>query len=597
MKHGRFGNFLDEAKDWNLSRDRFWGTPLPVWRCRNNHVRFIGSRKEIEEMGATVPQDLHRPYIDEVKFVCPDCGEEMRREPYVIDTWFDSGSATYAAMHYPFEDNFDPSSDLPVSFITEAIDQTRGWFYVLHVISTIMFNKNAYDSALSISFILDEQGRKMSKSKGNSVFALDYLKQVAPDSLRLFFLYGAPWKSKNLDRKIIDEVSRRVISTLLNVYSFFAYNANIDGFEFKGILEAKDTLDKWLISKINTFIIESRRAYDDLDFHEVVRLSMDFVDNLSNFYLRLSRRRFWAEDVTEDKLAAYSTLYTAIMTCSKVLAPIVPFVSDYLYLSLHGPYESIHLDSFPEPDTSKIDHDLEKRMDQAYSVIETVRRIRQEINIKGRQPVKEILLSGNIDPEIIPVVSQEVNAKEIRIVSSEQRPLKYTVDLKMETAAPILRSSVNSVREALKSIDGKAAFDAVQNGGKLRVLDHELTGEMLNISTIPDPDYGYSRDEKNGIDVFVNKRIDRNEYLEGLAREIVRRIQLMRKEMNLDYTDRINVWIDPVGDFSDAIDKFESYIKAETQCDSLNVGHTDDLRKWEIGDETIGIRIEKVVPK
>ncbi|WP_297217965.1 isoleucine--tRNA ligase [Thermoplasma sp.] len=592
LKHGRFGNFLGEAKDWNLSRDRFWGTPLPAWRCKNGHVVFVGSRKEIEDLGGNIPADLHRPYIDGVKFRCPTCGEEMTREPYVIDTWFDSGSATYAASHYPFEGNFDPETDVPVSFITEAIDQTRGWFYVLHVIAAIMFDKNAFESALSINFILDEQGRKMSKSKGNSVYALDFLNEVPPDSLRLFFLYGAPWKSKNLDKKVIDEVSRKTLMTVLNVYSFFAYNANIDNFEYAGLQLSNNPLDRYMVSKTNSFIKFSREAYESLDFHEVVRSAMEFVDDLSNFYLRLSRRRFWADGFDEDKRSAYSTLYYAMMQFVAVMAPITPFFSDFIYLNLGGSMDSIHLESFPEFDPKLVDEKLENGMDRAYSVIETVRRLRQENSIKGRQPLKEILIAGDIDQAVLEVVKSELNAKDVRIIEKEKEPITLSADLRMDRAAPVLRAKVNAVREKIRSMDGRLVQDQITANGFIEIDGSRIEPDMVDISRQPDPAYAYSQTEKYSIDVFINKNIDRDDYLEGLAREIVRRIQVMRKEMSLNYTDRIIAYLDVSDDFVDAINRHSDYIKNETQSDKLILDKIDGMKLWEINGEPVRIKIE-----
>ncbi|WP_048161849.1 isoleucine--tRNA ligase [Thermoplasma acidophilum] len=592
LKHGRFGNFLGEAKDWNLSRDRFWGTPLPAWRCKNGHLVFVGSRKEIEDLGGKVPEDLHRPYIDEVRFKCPTCGEEMSREPYVIDTWFDSGSATYAASHYPFEKNFDPETDVPVSFITEAIDQTRGWFYVLHVIATIMFNKNAYESALSINFILDAQGRKMSKSKGNSVYALDFLNEVPPDSLRLFFLYGAPWKSKNLDKKVIDEVSRKTLMTVLNVYSFFAYNANIDNFQWNGLQLSGNALDRYMVSKVNSFVRSSRDAYESLDFHEVVRASMEFVDDLSNFYLRLSRRRFWAEGFDDDKLSAYSTLYYALKAFSEVMAPITPFFSDFIYLNLGGDKESVHLEAFPEFDSTLMDEKLESEMDRAYSVIETVRRLRQENSIKGRQPLREILIAGDMEESIIDVVKSELNAKDIKLIERDQEPIRLSADLRMDRAAPVLRSRVNAVRHKIRSMDGLEVQRQISEKGFVEIDGVRLDPDMVEISRVPDPNYAYSQTEKYGIDVFINKNIDRDGYLEGLARELVRRIQVMRKEMNLNYTDRIITHLDLSDDFLEALNKHAEYIKNETQSDSIITDKVEGMKLWEINGEPVRIKID-----
>ncbi len=595
LKYGRFGNFLIEAKDWNLSRDRFWGTPLPVWRCNNNHVKFIGSRDELRKMGAEVPEDLHRPFIDNVTFKCPECGEDMKREPYVIDTWFDSGSATYAAMHYPFENKFDPENDLPVSFITEAIDQTRGWFYTLHVISSLIFSKNAYESVLSISFILDAEGRKMSKSKGNSVYALDFLRDVPPDSLRLFFLFGAPWKSKNLDRKVIDDLSRKILSTILNTYAFFSYNANIDNFEFRGIEGIDNIMDRWMISRLNSYVMEMKKAFENLDLQDTVKLTLDFVDELSNFYLRLSRRRFWEENNDEAKMKAYSTLYYTLLNLSRSISPIVPFFSDYIYMSLNGPKESVHLDDYPVPDQSRIDIELQDKMKAAYTLIEVIRRVRQENSIKGRQPVSEIKVSGvTMDNDIISIISGEINAKKLSFINAGQRPLKHKVSLIFSKAAPVFRSRINDVKNAVENSDPEYIYTQLEEKGTVHINGFDLTRDMIDITVIPDPSYGYGKDESSGIEVFINKNIDRNELLEGMAREIVRRIQVMRKDSNLEYTDKIVTFINDPGSFSDAINAYSDYIKNETLSERIEFSKDGEYREWDIDGEKIGIRIEKI---
>ncbi len=559
--------------------------PLDAW--------FI--KDDLKKMGTEVPEDLHRPFIDNVTFTCPECGEEMRREPYVIDTWFDSGSATYAAMHYPFEKKFDPGRDLPVSFITEAIDQTRGWFYTLHVISSLIFSKNAYESVLSISFILDAEGRKMSKSKGNSVFALDFLREVPPDSLRLFFLFGAPWKSKNLDRKVIDDLSRKILSTILNTYAFFSYNANIDNFEFRGIDGIDNIMDRWMISRLNSYVMEMKKAFEDLDLQDTVKLTLDFVDELSNFYLRLSRRRFWEENNDEAKLKAYSTLYYTLLNLSRSLSPIAPFFSDYIYMSLGGPKESVHLDDYPVPDQSRIDGELQDKMKAAYTLIEIVRRVRQENSIKGRQPVSEIKVSGvTMDNDIINIISGEINAKKLSFIDAGQRPLKHRVSLIFSTAAPVFRNRINDVKNAVENSDPEYIYKQLEEKGSVHISEFDLAKDMLDIAVVPDPGYGYGKDESSGIEVFINKNIDRNELLEGMAREIVRRIQVMRKDSNLEYTDKIVTFINDPGNFSDAINAYSDYIRNETLSEKIEFSKDREYREWDIDGEKIGIRIEKI---
>ncbi|WP_337860714.1 isoleucine--tRNA ligase [Ferroplasma sp.] len=592
LKHGRFGNFLDDAKDWALSRNRYWGTPLPVWKCKNGHYLAIGSRSDLEKYGGTVPDDLHRPYIDDVKLKCPQCSESMEREPYVIDTWFDSGSATYAAPHYPFNKNFNTES-IPVDFISEAIDQTRGWFYTLHVIASLLFGRNAYKNVMSMSFILDEHGQKMSKSKGNFVTAKEFISMYGADAARLFFYTGAPWNSKSIDKKLISDTSRKVFGTLSNVYSFFASNANLDGFVFQSLERSDNLLDRWILSRLNSTIEAVKNNMDEFDIHIALRNIMDLINDFSNYYLRLSRKRFWEGELDETKKKAYETLYYTLINILKMLAPLAPFYSDYLYLKMSGPEETIHSELYPEPDQSYIDHDLENEFKYAISVMELSRRARQESNIKGRQVVKDILIYSDmeINKSILDIISPELNSKEIKFVSLDEKPVKAIVKPVFSKVAPILRGDTNKFAKELEDNDKSVEL---RKTGKIIYKGKEFTKDFFEIHEEPSEDYAFASDDKTGISVFINRKIDEELMLEGFAREIIRRIQIMRKDLNLEYSQNINTKISASGSIKKSIEQFMELIKKETLSKSIEFSSTTGGKNWDIDGEDIQIQITPI---
>ncbi len=595
LKNGRFGNFLEEAKDWSLSRNRYWGTPLPIWTCSNGHSRAIGSFSEIEKETGFKITDPHVPYVDNIVLKCPECGLDMRREPYVIDTWFDSGSATYAAMRYPFSTDFDPERDLPVDFISEAIDQTRGWYYVLHVISSLLFGKNAYSNVLTIEFVLDDKGRKMSKSQGNSVLATDMLREIGADPLRIFFLTGLPWKTRNLDKKVIGEISRRSLYTLLNVYSFFASNANLDSFTFRGTTKLTNIMDRYLASRLNTTITKVRDYMDSYMPHLAYREIETLIDELSNFYLRLSRERFWSEGGKE-KESSYSIVYSSIINIVKMFAPLAPFFSDYLYTRLNGPEDSVHLEKYPEPDRNLIDSALEKQMAVAYSVIETARRIRQIAKIKGRQPVQEILIYSqeNLNQDIVSSISAELNSKKISLISADERPLIKSISVVKEKAAPLVRSEMPALQEFISGNDPNKLIAELEANGSLLFIEKPLPAECFIIREIPAEGYAYSKDERTGVELFINTHIDQNLVYEGISREIIRRIQVMRKEMNLNYDEQIIILLDGSPNVIESLKRFKDQLTQETLAKEIKLGSYPDQRSWDIEGEKLQLKIDRI---
>ncbi len=585
LKEGRFGNFIEEAKDWNLSRNRYWGTPLPVWTCSCGHMEAMGSIQELmERSGMERPKELHRPYVDNITMKCPDCGGKMEREPFVIDTWFDSGSSTYAAIHYPFNGNKKP--ELPVSFITEAIDQTRGWFYVLHVLSTMLFQTNAYSNVFCAEFILDAEGKKMSKSRGNGVLAMKMMDDFGPDASRLFFYSSAPWKPKPLIEKVVRENEVKILGTFLNIYNFFASNGNLDGYSFNGLKKSNNLLDRWLVSRVNSTVEECTKSMDAYEFHEAQRHISELIDDVSNFYLRLSRRRFW-DSSSKDKDEAYSTLFYTMDIILRLLAPIAPFTSEYLYRKMHPDHLSVHASSYPVADKSLMDEKTEARIGMARNVLELTRRARQNGGIKGRQPVKEILVhSEKISESDLEPVREEMNARKIKIIGESEKPERTVIKVVNSRAAPILKGKMPEFLKFIEELNSSNQVQRMKNAG-ISFEGMEIPSDALQFVT--EPEKGYVREEENSVSLFLNTEIDSELELEGLSREIIRRIQVMRKEMNLDYDASINLAIHGNEKIRDAVEKYRNKIMAETLCSTLNVfvDNSTQGRMWEVEDQKI----------
>ena len=592
LKNGRFGNFIEDAKDWNLSRNRYWGTPLPVWTCENGHNKAIGSKKELLENGATeLPQELHRPYVDNIFLKCGICGGVMKREPFVIDTWFDSGSATYAALHYPHERTELP--ELPISYIAEAIDQTRGWFYTLHAISTMLFRTNAFENVLCAEFILDETGKKMSKSKGNGILAMELLDRFGADSSRLFFYSTAVWKPKPLVEKIVRENETKILGTLLNLYNFFASNATLDDYVHKGILASDNLLDRWLLSRINTTISNTAKAMESYEFHDAQRHIANLIEETSNSYLRLSRRRFWDSSTSQaNKFPSYSVLFTAIETICLLLAPIAPFTTEYIYRNLHENSLSVHAATYPEQDSRMINPDLENSMESALTVLELTRRARQSAGIKGRQPVKSILIyAEKITQEGIDSISEELNAKTISVIGVKERPSRSVARVNMPVVAPLLKANLNSFLNLVENANRDGTSGTILKDHS-EFMGTSLPENSLTFSEVPDPEYTMESD--SGIEVYLNREIDIELEQEGMSREIIRRIQIMRKELNLEYDRKIKVCVE--GDeLTDTVLKvFGERIKEETLTEDL----TNTMKKaynaekeWDIDGRNVKISI------
>ncbi len=589
IRDGRFGNFLDEGKDWALSRNRFWGTPLPVWMCKNNHVFIPGSKKELLDNSAFVPDnfELHRPKVDEVKVKCKECGSEMVREPYPIDTWFDSGSAFFAQFHYPFENTELFSENHPVDFISEAMDQTRGWFYSMHVISSLLFDKNAYNNVVVMEFVLNSNGEKMSKSRGDKVDPLGIMDEIGTDALRLFFFQGPPWKAKRFSSEVAVEFSRKLLGTLYNSYLLFATNARLDKWNPKRE-EIRSDLDRWLFSRTNECIVSATKHMDDYDPHLALDDIKDLILDLSQWYLRLSRDTFWSGEMTDSKRSSYYVTFHALQSILRMLGPFTPFFSDYLYRKLTGE-KSVHLVSFPLPEV--FNHSLIEEMNEVKEIVESGRRIRQKHGLILRRPVREIVITEGKYRGVLEkygeLIRKELNSKEIVTADLKSYMKRSFVLNKRATGKLFGKDLVKAEREfetdANQALFSKTGSVTIQ--GKLITENEVDTKETL--------DDRYVSDEISNSKLLINTEFDKNLYLEGLAREMVRRIQSMRKDANLDYTDRIYLHL--VGDQSlmEAFASFKEYILTSTQAEERNAVKGSD-KKWDISGLELSVGIEKV---
>ena len=589
IRDGRFGNFLEEGKDWALSRNRFWGTPLPVWVCKNKHTFIPGSKKELLDNSTEIPEnfELHRPKVDEIKVRCKECGSNMVREPYPIDTWFDSGSAFFAQFHYPFENVELFKENSPVDFISEAMDQTRGWFYSMHVISSLLFERNAYNNVVVMEFILNSNGEKMSKSRGDKVDPLELMDRIGTDSLRLFFLQGPPWKPKRFSEEVALEFSRKLLGTLYNSYLLFSTNARLDNWTPKK--EAiSSNLDTWMFSRINECIASVTKHMDEYDPHLALDDIKDLVLDLSQWYLRLSRDTFWSGEVTEGKRSSYYVTYHALISISKMLAPFAPYFSEYLFRKLTDE-KSVHLSGFPEAE--EIDHSLIEEMNYVKDIVESGRRIRQKNGLILRRPVKEIVITDPKHREVVRKYSQliqkELNAKEIVVDDLKSYMIQNFV-LNKRAAGKIFGKELSN---AEKEFEMEEKQDEMKRTGKTKVLG-KVIGD-LEVSSKEHLDERYVSDDVSGNKILINREFDKNLYMEGLAREMIRRIQSMRKDANLDYTDRIYLHLEGDEALMEAFLAFKKYILSSTQAEEKTLVNGSN-KNWDISGLGLKVSIEKV---
>ena len=606
---GRFGDWLENVQDWGISRNRYWGTPLNIWECECGCQHSIGSIEELKSMSDNCPDDieLHRPYIDSVTITCPECGKEMHRVPEVIDCWFDSGAMPFAQHHYPFENKDLFEQQFPADFISEAVDQTRGWFYSLLAISTLIFNKAPYKNVIVMGHVQDENGQKMSKSKGNAVDPFDALETYGADAIRwYFYVNSAPWLPNRFHGKAVMEGQRKFMGTLWNTYAFFVLYANIDNFdatEYKLEYDKLPVMDKWLLSKLNTLVKEVDDDLANYRIPEAARALQDFVDDMSNWYVRRSRERFWAKGMEQDKINAYMTLYTALVTVCKAAAPMVPFMTEDIYQNLvrkidKDAPESIHLCDFPAADENCIDKELESRMDEVLKIVVFGRAARNTANIKNRQPIGKMFVKAEKAlPEFYQeIIEDELNVKEVIFTSDVRDFTSYSFKPQLKTVGPKYGKQLGSIKKALAEIDGNKAMDTLNESGSLTFdFDGEnvvLTKEDLLIDTAQVE--GYISEGDNSITVVLDTNLTPELVEEGFVREIISKIQTMRKEAGFEVMNHINVFQDENEVIAGILKKYTDEIKGEVLADNIMLGQTGGYAKeWNINGEKVMLGVEK----
>ncbi len=606
---GRFGDWLENVQDWGISRNRYWGTPLNIWECECGHQHSIGSIAELKEMSDNCPEDieLHRPYIDEVTIRCPKCGKEMHRVPEVIDCWFDSGAMPFAQHHYPFENQELFEKQFPADFISEAVDQTRGWFYSLLAISTLIFNKAPYKNVIVLGHVQDENGQKMSKSKGNAVDPFDALKKYGADAIRwYFYVNSAPWLPNRFHGKAVVEGQRKFMGTLWNTYAFFVLYANIDEFDAaKYTLEYEklSVMDKWLLSKLNTVIKEVDDNLGNYRIPEAARALQDFVDDMSNWYVRRSRERFWAKGMEQDKINAYMTLYTALVNVSAAAAPMIPFMTEDIYQNLvrsidkEAP-ESIHLCDFPAVDEKVIDKELESNMDKVLKLVVMGRACRNTANIKNRQPIGQMYVKADFEiPEFYQeIVREELNVKTVTFTQEVRDFTSYSFKPQLKTVGPKYGKMLGGIKSALSAVDGNAAMDEINstNALKLDVNGQEITLLREDLLIESAQTEGYVSENDNGITVVLDTNLTEELLEEGFVREIISKVQTMRKEAGFEVMDKIEITYEGTEKAEKIFAENADVIGAETLALSVTKtaakGYTKD---WKINGENVALGVEK----
>ena len=607
---GRFGDWLENVQDWGISRNRYWGTPLNIWECECGHQHSIGSIEELKSMSDNCPEDieLHRPFIDAVTIRCPKCGKQMKRVPEVIDCWFDSGAMQFAQHHYPFENKELFEQQFPADFISEAVDQTRGWFYSLLAISTLIFNKAPYRNVIVLGHVQDENGQKMSKSKGNAVDPFDALETYGADAIRwYFYINSAPWLPNRFHGKAVQEGQRKFMGTLWNTYAFFVLYANIDNFDATKYTLDYDKLpvmDKWLLSKMNSMIRDVDDNLNNYRIPEAARVLQEFVDDMSNWYVRRSRERFWAKGMEQDKINAYMTLYTALVNVAKAASPMIPFMTEDIYQNLvrsidkNAP-ESIHLCEFPSVDEMHIDKQLEADMDEVLKVVVLGRAARNTANIKNRQPIGKMYVKADheLSDFYVEIIEDELNVKSVEFVEDVRNFTSYSFKPQLKTVGPKYGKQLGNIRKALAEIDGNAAMDTLKAEGALKFdFGAELvvlTEEDLLIDMAQTE--GYVSESDNVVTVALDTRLTPELLEEGFVRELVSKIQTMRKEAGFEVMDHICVYQQNNDKIADILTRYAETIRSEVLADEIRIGEMGGYTKeWNINGETGVLGVEKV---
>ena len=606
---GRFGDWLENIQDWAVSRNRYWGTPLNVWICECGHMHSIGSIEELKSMSKNCPDniELHRPYIDAVTITCPECGKEMKRTPEVLDAWFDSGSMPFAQHHYPFENHEKFEAQFPADFISEAVDQTRGWFYSLLAISTLIFNKAPYKNVIVMGHVQDEDGQKMSKSKGNAVDPMDALNKFGADAIRwYFYVNSAPWLPNRFHDKAVEEGQRKFLGTLWNTYAFYVLYADIDSFDptkYNLEYDKLSVMDKWLLSKLNTLVKTVDDYLNNYKITETARALQSFTDDMSNWYVRRCRERFWAKGMEQDKVNAYMTLYTALITLSKIAAPMIPFMTEEIYQNLvrsvdkNAP-ESIHLTDFPTVNEEFIDKELEISMDEVLDIVVLGRAARNSANIKNRQPIGNMYVKAEtvLDPFYVEIIEDELNVKAVEFKDDVEEFVSYSFKPQLKTVGPKYGKLLGKIKEALASLDGHAAMKSLNDTGS---VDFEFDGEKVSlgredllIETAKNDDFVTESDNKTT--VVLDIRLSEELIEEGFVRELISKIQTMRKEAGFEVVDHIVLSQTGNERIAEIIKKNEAVIKNDTLADEIVYNNVEGYTKdWNLNGENTSLGVSK----
>ena len=606
---GRFGDWLENVQDWGISRNRYWGTPLNVWECECGHQHSIGSIEELKSMSPNCPDniELHRPYIDAVTITCPKCGKQMKRVPEVIDCWFDSGSMPFAQHHYPFENQELFHQQFPADFISEAVDQTRGWFYSLLAISTLLFNQAPYKNVIVLGHVQDENGQKMSKSKGNAVDPFEALATYGADAIRwYFYINSAPWLPNRFHGKAVQEGQRKFMGTLWNTYAFYVLYANIDDFDptqHQLEYDKLSVMDKWLLSKMHSTVQAVDGHLENYRIPEAARALQEFVDDLSNWYVRRSRERFWAKGMEQDKINAYMTLYTALVTVCKAAAPMIPFMTEEIYQNLVRSLdktapESIHLCDFPAADVSKIDPQLESDMDEVLKIVVMGRAARNTANIKNRQPIGQMYVKAPhaLSSYYVEIIEDELNVKRVDFTEDMSAFTSYTFKPQLRTVGPKYGKHLNQIRTALTEIDGNKAMETLKAEGALKFdfdgTEVVLTEEDLLIDVAQKE--GFVTEADNTVTVVLDTRLTPELLEEGFVRELVSKIQTMRKEAGFEDMDHIRVYETGSEKIARIMEDHGGVIRSEVLADELVIGKMGGyVKEWNINGESVVLGVEK----
>ena len=607
---GRFGDWLENIQDWGISRNRYWGTPLNVWECGCGHMESIGSRAELAEKSGNdkaLTVELHRPYIDEITIRCPRCGKEMHRVPEVIDCWFDSGAMPFAQHHYPFENKELFEQQFPAQFISEAVDQTRGWFYSLMAESTLIFNKAPYENVIVLGHVQDENGQKMSKSKGNAVDPFEALATYGADAIRwYFYINSAPWLPNRFHGKAVQEGQRKFMGTLWNTYAFFVLYANIDEFDATRYTLEYDKLsvmDKWLLSRLNTVVKDTDSHLNNYRIPEAARAMQEFVDEMSNWYVRRSRERFWAKGMEQDKVNAYMTLYTALTTIAKLAAPLIPFMTEEIYRNLvcsidASAPESVHLCDYPAAIEAWIDPGLEANMDELLKVVVMGRAARNTANIKNRQPIGKMYVKAPfaLDDFFTAIIADELNVKEVVFTDDVEHFVSYSFKPQLKTVGPKYGKLLGKIRPALAALDGQKAMAELKEAGKLTLTfdGQEAVFEEADLLIDTTQLEGYVSEGDNTVTVVLDTNLSEELIEEGFVREIISKVQTMRKEAGFEVMDRITVFVEDNEKIAELMKKNQARIQSEVMAEDTVFGSTDGYEKeWNINKEKVILAVKK----